>query len=715
MRYNTAMGQLQKQSQRVHSFDLFRMISLLGVFFYHLDVDNVPFGYLGVVGFFVLAGYLGMRNVIRLDAEQKPREPFKYLFKRFSKLYPPLLLLIFVTTLLMLAFFPVFLDHFGPQARSAVLGVNNIWQIIKGDSYFEGAGYLKPLTHLWALSLEFQFYVLFALIVRPLYRRKDKPLWIFQFLLVSALSYAALYLFFDPSGDPTRVYYGTDTRMFSFLLGALTALICEGRERPGKALHILSEAAVTLLLIASFIIYVLPLDPGFMIRYGMLAYTILYCLMMALTSHDDSLWSVVGKIPVVRYLADRSYAIYLWHFPVFRMTERFLAFSVLPIWFIRIFEISAALFISELSYMAVEEIGGFMRRAEKRRGVHAAWKTARFWIAVTAAVAVVAAPWNTLYVLSGGQRLRKIEEELKERESRLAAEKESRIAAESSRKKAEEERRTAVTTAAPTQKPVGTGPGGWKIKGRLHLPKKPVLNAEQEYAYEAVKKDIESFNNMGGDYVIDLKDYDKYRYVPISMVGDSVSVIVSYYIDPYMPGLYLDAKSNRQMWELWDHYSSIKASGVLGQVFIVALGTNGDIDTETLEKVWKDLDGRPMLLVTIVLPYAGQEAARNADIRKFAETHDQVWLVEWNKNAKGYPSFFQEDLIHPDGQGCKAFCQLITAKLMQVMKTYDESGLLDIEGDETPRSGSEEVTESTSAATSSGPHEQTASSSTTPN
>lgn len=714
------MMQSHVQQRHLSAFDFFRALFLLGVFFFHLDRGHFPYGYLGVVGFCCLAGFLSMRAlVLEKEGRLPARTIRKSLLSRIGKLWPPLLLMLVTVAILMVVFFPAFLDNFGLQLRSSVLGYNNIWQIIHGESYFEGQGYLKPLTHLWALSLEMQFYLLFILFVRSSYRKDYKAFWICEFLLISVLSYVALLLFDEPGMDPTCVYYGLDTRLFSFTLGSAGALMAvntkvaeaepekrsSGHRRDGVLLFL------TFLLIAAFF---LPVDNALMIRYGLMIYSLLCTAALCLSCRGGGLFEKIGRWAPVAGLARRSYGLYLWHFPFFALSERFLANVQMPLLLFYAFEISGALFISELAYM----LNDALSRPKLLQRV----------LSLLLAIVLLTLPWQEVYRLRGGEDFRRIEAQLEEQESILAEKRkglreaaeggwgalseadktvEQREAEEGSAVKQNHEnsplsgnseirpgetRKQPADGTEPTEgKPAATaknvrsipnskptGPNGRPLRGSLKLPPKPELSEEEQWTLEAVEKDITAFAEYGEAWKIDLKDFERYRHLPLSMIGDSVSVIAGYAIDPYLPGLYLDAKSNRQTNEAFTHYQSLVQDKMLGEMLVIALGTNGDIDEDNLEEVWKALDGRPMLLLTIVLPYAGQEKERNDALRHFAKTHDQVWLVEWNRYAKSHPEFFQEDAIHPSTEGCKAFCQLITAKVMEVLRLYEDSALLEI-------------------------------------
>lgn len=715
-------------SSHRYAFDSLRALSFLGVFLYHLNPLIFPHAYLGVVGFFCLAGYLSLRKLIWQEARGLGRPRLgPSLRQKIAKLYPPLMFLLFVLSLVMILVFPMFLDHYAGQLRSAILGFNNWWQITLGDSYFQGQAYLKPLTHIWALSLEFQFYLVFSLTVERFYRSSERSLWLYQFALFSLGSLAFLWIFTQGVDDPTRAYYGTDTRFFSFSLGSFFALLREpslaraamdlpgdrsgfcppyqaslapdqarvrGPEAPvlaqghsayDRALRFFHTILITLLFLLVIAAYFLPFGLMDMVRYGLPAYSLVYAGLMALLADGDHFLEAVGQFPIIRWICTRSYEIYLWHYPVFVIIERLLTPYPIPTWALAACQAGLALGLAELAYRLVAFLRGTGFTLKKFAGSYASVAS------LVLALVLLLTPWQQLYVVTGGAEFRKLEADLADAEARL----EARKAEAASRKSAEltsEAERESEPSDSPSSSPRPTdnpptspatstkatrakGPGDWEIKGQLHIPA-PQPIADDDWQYDMMRQDMLDFNALEGDFSVDMDLYDQYRDIPISMIGDSVSVINSYYIFPYLPGLDLDALSNRQMWEVWDIYSRLKAAGPLGEIVIIALGSNGDIDTESLTKVWRDLNGKPLILVNIVLPYALTEAERNGAIEDFVDSHDQVYLMDWHANAKTRPDYFQEDYIHPSELGSKAYCQLLTSKVMEIVKLYKDSDLV---------------------------------------
>ncbi|MDO5015521.1 MAG: acyltransferase family protein [Eubacteriales bacterium] len=742
-------------SRHNYSLDSLRFMAVLGVFFYHLNATVFPYAYLGVVGFFGLAGYLSMRKLILAERHPAPRPGLgQRLADKIEKLFPPLIFFLLIISILMLTTFPAFLDNYAGQLRSTALASNNIWQIVRGESYFEGQGYFKPLVHMWALSLEMQFYLVFSLLVESTYKQRDRSAWTWLFGLLSLASYLLLLYLYDGSADPSRVYYGTDTRFFSFSLGALAALVAEPGHARSEIVRMGKDLLLALCSLALVAAFFLPVAPDAMIRYGLLAYSLLLALTMGLAADDQSFLTNFGKNKVVQYICSRSYFIYLWHFPCFRLAERLSFGRYLPVALYYVIVIAAALLLAELAYRIDSGFRGKRRKIQTRHQV----------VSVLVIACMVAAlcliPWQAIYESKGGSDFRKLEQDLAAAEASLAAKREARrqnltaptpsaapdlpseperpssaltwgeevfgstTASEDSATESETDtiasgsavplvpndnsQHDTLDTGVENQSQINKKPNNFqnwlhglssafaglgstaresekdsgsdidpdKLVGSLHL---PVAEApsQDDWLFQDSLPYIELFNQSEPELYLDLENYYRYRDIPISLIGDSVSVINSYHIFGYLPNLELDAMSNRQMREVWDIYTVLKEDDLIGEVLIVALGSNGDIDTDTLTKVWEDLGDKPLLLVNIVLPYSITEAERNTALETFVQEHEGVYLIDWRSAATGHPDYFQEDLIHPNDYGCKAYSQLLTKSIVDLAAAYERAGLLD--------------------------------------
>ena len=206
------------KSRYVPALDGLRAFAVLAVIFYHMGLGWAPGGLMGVTVFFVISGYL-INGLLVAEHEQTGSISLKsFWLRRVRRLFPAIFLSVVGTAALCTIFDHTLLDKMRPDILPSLLFYNNWWQIFRDMSYFEQAGNPSPLTHFWSLSIEEQFYVVWPLLLLLMYKlgakKKTMSRVVLVLAIVSALEMALLY---NPQGDPSRIYYGTDTRAMSLL------------------------------------------------------------------------------------------------------------------------------------------------------------------------------------------------------------------------------------------------------------------------------------------------------------------------------------------------------------------------------------------------------------------------------------------------------------------------------------------------------------------
>ena len=201
------MKQMENNNKKyIKSFDALRVIALLGVFLYHLMPNYVPSGYLGVVIFFVLAGFLTMKPIVEREETASFKDVWRKISDKILKLSPALLMTVLIVTGVMFFSFKNFLVQYPVDALSSIFSFNNYAQILRNESYFEAMNSIKPLTHIWALSLEFQFYIAFFLFVFSFYKKSRKNIFLFIFFLLTVASIALSVHLVNLGANLTRIY-----------------------------------------------------------------------------------------------------------------------------------------------------------------------------------------------------------------------------------------------------------------------------------------------------------------------------------------------------------------------------------------------------------------------------------------------------------------------------------------------------------------------------
>jgi peptidoglycan/LPS O-acetylase OafA/YrhL len=243
--------------------------------------------------------------------------------------------------------------------------VSNWWQSFQHISYFARFGPPSPLNHLWSLSVEEQFYVLWPwllLLGVHLVRERRRPIRIRPRLagltlvlaVISALEMSAL---FAPSIDPSRVYYGTDTRAFGLLIGAALAMVWPSRSLTTKvgahARGIMDGLGVIGLVVIGLLVWRTNQYSTSLYHGGLVLLSVATALAVAALAHPAArLGRVLGWGPL-RWVGVRSYGIYLWHAPIIILTTPAINRGVNPIR--ATLQVTVTVAIAALSWRYVEE------------------------------------------------------------------------------------------------------------------------------------------------------------------------------------------------------------------------------------------------------------------------------------------------------------------------------------------------------------------------
>ena len=289
----------------------------------------IPGGFLGVDVFFVISGYL-ITCLLLSDWQQTGGVGLKrFWYRRARRLLPALFTMLFVVSLYAILFLPDVLDQLRGEVIAALLYVENWFLIFRDLSYFQSTGDEPLLQHVWSLAVEEQFYVFWPLILMLVLTvwgksRRALLIGVLAGVVISTLEMAILY---QPYTDPSRVYYGTDTRVAALLLGSALAFVWAPWRligKTGRNAGILLDAvavAARASCCSGCSSTCGEFDPG-LYRGGFLVVAIVSALLIAATVHPASkLVPWMLGFAVFRWIGVRSYGIYLWHWPIYMVTR----------------------------------------------------------------------------------------------------------------------------------------------------------------------------------------------------------------------------------------------------------------------------------------------------------------------------------------------------------------------------------------------------------
>lgn len=616
-----------KKRRYITGLDGIRAIAVIMVLAYHLKLALFKSGFLGVTVFFVLSGYL-ITGILISEVEEEGTIDLKnFWLRRIRRLVPAVMsmavVIIFVSAVVNRIIFTKGCKDF----LASVLGFNNWWQIFNKVSYFEAAGVPSPFTHCWSLAIETQFYLIYPLILLGIYklvksreegRAKRGLLFAGVTLLLALISVILMIVLFDPQQDASRVYYGTDTRAFSLLFGALLAILWKYQMVPRRLSAsvnmVLGSVSFAVLLVMTIAING---SSNFWYRGGQFVGTILTVLVIYTVSGRKTWLSRFLSNPVLKWIGDRSYSIYLWHYPIILLISKGIKAS----WWITLIEIVLSVVLAELSYRFIETpirhgiIGEYLNilrsrpksRQEKKRQVQVARRSLKvmagtFVLTVSLILCMVFVPKkNTLDTLQ--KREAKAKETGKMTEEQLAKQKANGSESDDT-----------ICTADLTDDEI-----------------------------------LEGLNLLliGDSIAVDVTD-DFYEMFPNSVSDTKIGRITS------LGKQVLDSYIDEKKWE--------------GEGVIFASLSNSPINGELeaiREKIGKDM---PLFLTTVRIPHDTFEEESNSKIKKFVEENDHTYLIDWYAASEGHDEYFDADDTHMLSAGAKAYAKCIKEAVLAAYK-----------------------------------------------
>ena len=303
------------------ALDGLRAVAVLGVMLYHGLVGWLPGGFLGVDVFFVLSGYLITGILLAEWDRWRHIDLINFYLRRARRLLPALVVVVLAIAVWARLEAPS--DEYGEirwDGVSTLLYVANWRFVFAQQSYFDQFGDPSPFRHMWSLGIEEQFYLLYPLLLIGLLavtrgRRTATAVWLSAGAVLAALVTALL---FEPATDPSRVYYGTDTRAQELLVGAAVSVLMSRwavqGERVRRTAAIVSVAAMAVILAGFAMVH--PSDVA-MYRGGLLAFAVVCALLIAGTdlTPNGPMTRLLSLTPLV-WTGLISYGLYLWHWPL---------------------------------------------------------------------------------------------------------------------------------------------------------------------------------------------------------------------------------------------------------------------------------------------------------------------------------------------------------------------------------------------------------------
>ncbi|OFO93983.1 hypothetical protein HMPREF3009_10715 [Corynebacterium sp. HMSC034H07] len=589
-----------------------RGLAVLAVVLYHFFGDLLPGGYLGVDMFFVLSGFLITSLLVREFAVSGRISLTDFWVRRFRRILPAALVVLCLCTALVAMIGGDLAVGIREQFLGTFFFVNNWTQIATSQTYF-APNEVQVFAHYWSLAVEEQFYLLWPLLMFgafALSRRQPKRLPIALSLVLAAASAAAMALLFTPGEDPTRVYYGTDTHAFGLLIGALLSLLLTSTSKEAEAdswastsMGALAGTVGALALVGYLAQLVwMGADLEFTYRGGLVLTSLLGAAMIWGVVRETGPLTWLFRTRVMRWLGQRSFSLYLWHWPVVMILREL---SDAPAWLLGLLALPVSFLLAEVTYQFVEN-------PFRRAGYVATWRTywasrptvaemkdgfgKAMWPAVPAMVLLSAL--GVAYGLVTSQDQTELERELE----RMSHANEQAAA-------------SAPATPTETKKP----------KEKRALPAGTAINA----------------------------------------VGDSVMLAASEALNERFPGILIDAEVSRHYAEAIAEIRQLKDSEQLRSTVFVGLGTNGPAADGEMDELLTILGSDRTVILVVPYGERDWMGQARAEIIEAAKEHDNVYVADWCGMAQENPALLYDDGVHPQAEGAALYVQALSDALEQ--------------------------------------------------
>ena len=320
----------QKNVRHISSIDGLRAIAVTAVVLYHLGISWIPGGFLGVDLFFVISGYVITRLILDSINQSSALDLKAFYAARLRRIYPGFLFMVVCTILFIGVWAPEAIKRFLSDLPYALTGTINWLLVARHQDYFETIGRPPLLQHTWSLAVELQFYLIWPIILLTILKYFGKRNIARIALIIAIISGTALFfvsLQLDQSNaqQVSHIYFGTDTHSLGLFLGSALAvswipqnLSADIEKRAQDVID--GIGVVGLLGLISTFLFIDETNAS-LYRIAFPLAGIFGCLVIISLVHPASRFAPIISTAPFRWVGQRSYGIYIWHWVIFQVTR----------------------------------------------------------------------------------------------------------------------------------------------------------------------------------------------------------------------------------------------------------------------------------------------------------------------------------------------------------------------------------------------------------
>ena len=607
---------MKKEAPRKEYFpalDSLRLFAMLAILAYHYAPHLVSGGFIGVDLFLVISGFLLARSLMKWEFKDFGIKYLAYTIKRVLRLGVPLVIVFLAVVSIINLLYSDLLYNIRGALISSVCFVNNWWQINLGFSYFEQYVHPSAFTHLWYVSVLMQLGLLWPLLIVGLRRMKKKPQFIAVVQIVLAVVSAVLMaVLYAGNGDPSRVYYGTDTRLYAFALGGALGTVWHpgkvARERGAGFSHLAGGIGIVGMVILGVLSVKLQDQALLTYRGGMFLSAVVSTVVVAALTVPNSYVQRLLSFNWLVFLGKCTFSTYLWYYPVLTMggmtpffsANKWIQWIILWALSIATYLFIEKAFVSKLTHGKLPDM---------RRFCNFLASMTTNWVHFVAVVLLVA-----LCVSSGFGFARATSGE-----NETVAEMQAQIEANE----------------------------------RL-LAKQKAL---QERNAQAEIKDVDYLSRSVMLFCRDLK---------VTFVGDSILLGAAAPLTEVFPLATIDGKVGRQLSQSGEVIQGLIDNGGMNDIVVLVLGSNGPFTEEQLDALMKQIGDRQVYLINTKVPREWQDGV-NEMLKNYADKSkkDNFHMIDWKSFIDQHPELLYEDGTHPTPEGSEQFAKLIADRLYE--------------------------------------------------
>jgi peptidoglycan/LPS O-acetylase OafA/YrhL len=615
--------------RRIGALDGVRGLAVVAVVLFHAFPDLVPGGFFGVEVFFVLSGFLLARLLLSEHRTTGGIDIGAFALRRLRRIAPALWLLLVVLVLVAPLVARDDAHRLPGDVAWSALGLTNWHLVAEHSSYFAQLGRPPFVRHLWSIAVEVQFYVVCPFLV--LWAARCRRWTAVAGLGAAVAGSAGLMAVLAAGADPSRSYYGTDTRVGALLSGVLLALLVGEMtsDRQERMRRFADPVAVAGFTVLGGLCWWASEDRAALYPMGFLAVQAATAALIVGAVAGSASRPALASLPL-RWLGERSYGIYLWHWPLVALLRPGIDVG----WDAAtagLVGIAGAVALGHLSYTLVERP---LLRGGRPRMTGRLPDLARP-LAAMCAVLLVA---GVAGVVTHLPKRDPIADSLRAGEMVLSAQAITRPVEASTTTSPPATSATTRARPAPTT----------TVRPAAAAPARRLARAPAPTAAPAPPP---------------LPAGPAPGTVTVTAIGDSVMLGAA---GPLKARLgetsAIDAKVSRQFRDGVALVASLRQEGRLAPVVVVHLGTNGPPTPADVDAMMAAAAAARVLLVTVRVNRSWSDET-NAVLTASPARHPKAALVDWSAHSTSHPEWFHSDGIHLTPAGADAYAALIGSSL----------------------------------------------------